>query len=153
MGGGAHIGLYSSFITFRRQTQSTVSKLEQGQQRLLNYTRTLEDCCLALDVSIRKRHLILTGITEDPTEEPGSAEELDNENNANATHKIALNTLLAIHDTLVYDDIGCAYRMGKKSAKARPILIKFCKESIRDVISKKKETSKRCGGDQICLFK
>lgn len=117
----------------------TVSKLEQGQQRLLDYTRTLEDYCLELDVSVHKRHLILTGIPEDPTEEPINVDELDNENNANATHKIALGTLLSIHDTLVYEDIDCAYRIGKKSAKARPILIKFCKESIRDVISKKRK--------------
>lgn len=101
-------------VTSGRQTQSTVSKLEYGQQRLLNYTRTLEDYCLELDVSIRKRHMILTGIPEDPSEEPTSVEELDNENNSSATHKIALNTLLAIHDTLIFEDIDCAYHIGKK---------------------------------------
>lgn len=121
-----------------KRTCESIFKLELGQRRLFHYTRTLEDYCLELDVTLRKKHLIITGIAEDPSENTPNEQNVDVENNLLATQNVVFKSLSAIHDTLNFDEIDCAYRIGKKGPKARPILIKFCKESVRDVISKKR---------------
>lgn len=58
---------------------------------------------------------------------------------SNSTHEVALDILANIHDTLVYEDIDLAYRIGKKKSDSpRPILVKFPREAIRNEINKRK---------------
>lgn len=59
---------------------SILARGEAGQKRcLLNYTRTLEDYCLELDVSMRKKHIILTGVAEDVSEQKSVTENTEGE--------------------------------------------------------------------------
>lgn len=125
-------------------TESVLARLEAGQKRLLNYTRTLEEYCLELDVTIRKKHLILTGIPEDISEQNSVTDNSEGETDPYATHRVALKTLVSIHDILNFDDIDCAYRLGRKGTKPRPILVKFCRESVRDLVNKKRFHLKDC---------
>lgn len=118
-------------------TAAILSRLETGQKRLLNYTRTLEDYCLELDVLLRKKHLIVSGIPEDPTEIKSTTENLEAEFDQLATHRVVLKTLVQIHDILTFDDIDCAYRIGRRGTNAQPILVKFCRESVRDEVNRK----------------
>lgn len=127
-------------------TASILARLEAGQKRLLNYTRTLEDYCLELDVTIKKKHIILTGVPEDVSEQKSLTDNSEGEGEIDqfATHRVALKTLVSIHDTLTFDDIDCAYRIGRKGNKPRPILAKFCRESVRDLVNKKRFHLKEC---------
>lgn len=95
-------------------------------------------------MSIRKKHLILTGIPEDDSEQKSVADTSEGETDQFATHRVALKTLASIHDVLIFDDIDCAYRIGRKGAKPRPILVKFCCESVRDLVNKKRFHLKDC---------
>lgn len=121
-----------------RVTAAVLARLEAGQKRLLNYTRTLEDYCLELDMSVRKKHLILTGIPEDASEQISAADGSEVELDQYATHRVTLKVLTSINDVLILDDIDCAYRIGRKGVKARPILVKFCREFTRDLVYKKR---------------
>lgn len=138
-------------------TAAALARLEYDHTLLTNYAKSLEEYCLEIHLGLRKKHLILTGIPESPEEiantypKSRSAEaKTDNPENAinenadeliqsNGTHEVALDTLVNIHDTLVYEDIDIAYRIGKKkSDMPRPILIKFSRESTRNEINKKR---------------
>lgn len=72
------------------------------------------DDCLELDVSIRKKHLIITGITEDASENAVQSDKPDSESNLLATQNVAFKALSAIHDTLSFDEIDCAYWIERK---------------------------------------
>lgn len=126
-----------SCLTNEKRTHESISRLELGQRRLIHYTRTLEDYCLELDVSLRKKHLIVTGVPEDPSENP-TEQNLESEDNSLATQNVAFKWLMVIHDTLTFDEIDCAYRIGRKGTNSRSILIKFCKESVRDIVNRKR---------------
>lgn len=121
-----------------RVTAAVLARLEAGQKRLLNYTKTLDDYCLEVDMSVRKKHLILTGIPEEASEQTSAADDSEGEPDLYATHRVALKVLASIHDVLIVDDIDCAYRIGRKGTKPRPILVKFCREFTRDSVYKKR---------------
>lgn len=130
-----------------RETAAALIKLQRDYNELSKYTLSLEEYCLDLDVNIRKRHLILTGIEESPAEtNTGRSRETDDEGNEmevedsnfNPTLSVAFDTLHSIHDTLLIEDLDVAYRLGKKGPSPRPILVKFSKESIRNEVNRKR---------------
>lgn len=107
----------------------------------------LEKYCLELDVNIRKKHLILTGIDETPAQSNyGKTRPVDDEGNEmetedsgyNPTLSIVFDTLHAIHDTLLIEDLDVAYRLGKKGPNPRPVLVKFAKECVRNEVNRKR---------------
>lgn len=133
-------------------TATALVRLEANYASLHNYTKSLEDYCLELDIGLRKKHLLITGIPETESEnrernrvttsDSTGTDIPENETEGgflNPTHELALATLSNIHDTILFDDIDVAYRIGrKKGSSPRPILIKFAKESLRNKISKKR---------------
>lgn len=142
----------SRCLTTEKNTALILAKLEYEHSVLTNYTRSLEEYCLEIDVGQRKKHLILTGIPETNEEfdrRPGSNSNPDDLENADAdeqlvsnyTHEVVLETLSIIHDTLTHEDIDLAYRIGRKKGDApRPILIKFAKEATRNEVNRKKRS-------------
>lgn len=60
------------------------------------------------------------------------------DSNFNPTLSIVYDTLHVIHDTLILEDLDVAYRVGKKGSTARPILVKFAKESVRNEVNRKR---------------
>lgn len=143
-------------LATEKRTASILSKLEHDHFVLSNYTRSLEEYCLEIDVGQRKKHLILTGIPEtneemdkrptpdpDNPDTPAKTDEADKQLVSNHTREVVLETLSIIHDTLTHDDIDIAYRIGRKKGDApRPILIKFVKESVRNEIDRKRSNLK-----------
>lgn len=135
---------------------AALARLEYDHSLLSNYTKSLEEYCLEIDLGQRKKHLILTGIPKSPDEyannlprprsDPenldnpeGVNEEADKLIQSNGTLEVALEMLTSIHDTLVYEDIELAYGIDKKKSDLpRPILIKFTRESVRNEINKKR---------------
>lgn len=146
------------WIDTEKRTASALARLKFEHSSLNNYAKSLEEYCLEIDMGLRKKHLILTGIPESPEEntnfptrpkpsnsDPDNPENLNDDvdadelNQANGTHEIALDTLANIHDTLVFEDIDLAYRIGKKKTDSlHPILIKFARESVRNEIKQKR---------------
>lgn len=134
-------------IKNERDSAAALFQLKKDYFELSKYTTSLEDYCLDLDVNIRKRHLILTGIEETPAEsnrgnnkavdEQGAEMETE-DSSYNPTLNVAFDTLHAIHDTLLIEDLDVAYRLGKRGPNPRPILVKFAKESIRNEINRKR---------------
>lgn len=144
----------SRCLTIEKNTATVLAKLEHEHSVLSNYTRSLEEYCLELDVGLRKKHLILTGILESDEElnrrprpdlDPDNPvnDEADEQIVSNHTHEIAFESLSAIHDTLTHEDIDLAYRIGRKKGDApRPILIKFTKEATRNEVNRKRRNLK-----------
>lgn len=138
----------SQCLKNEKDTSSLILKLQRDHSDLVKYTYFLEEYCLDLDTKSRKKHLVLTGIAETPEENkpkrvPFSGEENENEMETdesayNPTIGVALTVLQSIHETLIYDDIDVAYRVGRKGLGPRPILIKFVKEHVRNEVNKKR---------------
>lgn len=141
----------SRCIQNEKNTATALVRLESNYTSLCNYTKSLEDYCLELDLGSRKKHLLLTGIPETEEEDRGAARAASNDNendppdnegeggSPNPTHELVLTTLSNIHDTILFDDIDVTYRIGrKKGPNPRPILVKFVRESLRNEISKKR---------------
>lgn len=160
---GSHIAQLQSQISkclaTEKNTATVLTKLEHEYFVLTNYTKSLEEYCLEIDVGLRKKHLILTGIPESdeelnahrksrPDSDPDNPEHLDNEEAdeqivSNHTHEVAFERLSVIHDTLAHGDIDLAYRIGRKKGETpRPILIKFTKEAIRNEVNRKRRNLK-----------
>lgn len=51
-----------------KHTATALARLEYDHSLLSNYTKSLEEYCLEIDLGLRKKHLILTGIPESPEE-------------------------------------------------------------------------------------
>lgn len=89
-------------------------------------------------VNSRKKHLILAGVP-DKTQVDADGNEMEvAESNFNPTHAAAFSTLQTIHDTLVYEDIDLAYRVGRKGPSPRPITVKFIRENTRNEVNRKR---------------
>lgn len=131
-------------IKHDKSTATLLVKLQRDYCDLSKYTESLEEYCLELDVNIRKRHIILTGVPETVAENRSNKPQLDSdgnemdveETNFNPTHAAAFSMLQSIHETLVYDDIDLAYRVGKKGPSPRPIIVKFIRESTRNEVNR-----------------
>lgn len=139
----------SQCLKNERETASLLLKLQRDHSDLVKYASSLEEYCLELDVKSRKKHIILTNIEESPAERgEGDIEGAENnemeteESNFDPTHAVAYSTLQTIFETLVYEDIDIAYRIGKKGPSPRPILIKFSKENIRNEVNKRRTNLK-----------
>lgn len=137
-----------------KETATLLLKLQRDHSDLVKYTGSLEEFCLELDTKCRKKHLILTGVTETPAESKsgrGSGPQQDEnesnemeteENNFSPTHAAAFTVLQSIYDILVYDDIDVAYRVGRKGSGPRPILVKFVKEQTRNEVNRRRTNLK-----------
>lgn len=133
-------------IKNERDTATALLKLQRDYNDLFKYANSLEEYCLDLDVNLRKRHLVLTGIEETAGEVTGRTRVVDEEGNEmetedsnfNPTLSIVFDTLHAIHDTLILEDLDVVYRLGKKGPNPRPILVKFAKESVRNEVNRKR---------------
>lgn len=127
-------------------TAPSLVRLESNYASLHNYTKSLEDYCLVLDIGSHKKYLLLTGIPETEeenrsknkvaagdltgTDNPEIINENEDDGSLNPTHELVLSSLSNIQDTILYDDIDVACRIGrKKGSTPRPILIKFVRES------------------------
>lgn len=104
-----------------KETAALLLKLQRDHSDLVKYASSLEEYCLELDVKSRKKHIILTNIEESPAErgegntETGENNDMETEEaNFDPTHGVAFSALQTIYETLVYDDIDVAYRIGKK---------------------------------------
>lgn len=107
----------------------TIDKLSAAYQDLQDYTADLEDYILSVDVSSRKKNLIITGLDE----------------NLNETSETIIVRLFGIFsnyvDTLERSDFDLAYRIGKPPKnrnKGRPILVKMHRENARNAIAQVK---------------
>lgn len=130
-----------------RDTAAALLNLQKDYNDLLKYASSLEEYCLDLDVNLRKKHLILTGIDETPAESNfGRTRAVDDDGNEmetedsnfNPTLSLVFDMLHAIHDTLLIEDLDVAYRLGRKGPNPRPILVKFAKESTRNEVNRKR---------------
>lgn len=61
----------SKCIQNERSTVTALVRLESNYVSLCNYSNSLEDYCLELDIGSRKKHLMLTGIPETEEESRG----------------------------------------------------------------------------------
>lgn len=129
----------SKCIKNEKETAALLLKLQRDHSDLVKYMGVLEEYCLELDVKSRKRHLILTGIEETEAEknhgknhapEDNGAEMETDESNFDPTHTLAFSTLQTICESIAYQDIDVAYRLGKCGPSPRPILIKSVREHI-----------------------
>lgn len=102
--------------------EKRVSALEKDLHEIKDYAAELKDYILQLDTSPRKKNLIITGLSE-----------MKGETSDFLTLKI-LNFLKPYVSTLEMSDIYCAYRLGKKTGKSRPIVCKFLCEKTRNNI-------------------
>lgn len=145
----------SKCIQNERNTATALVRLESNYVALCNYSKSQEDYCLELDVGSRK-NIYCSQVSQRSRRKIGGATRAanngsvnENENDpsenetgdgsANVTHELVLSTLSSIHDTIIFDDIDLAYRIGRKKANnPRPILVKFARESLRNEISKKR---------------
>lgn len=141
----------SQCIKNEKETAGMLLKLQRDHSDLVKYTSFLEEYCLDLDTKSRKKHLILTGIAETQAEnKPGKGPTIDGEENEmeveesnyNPTNGVALSVLQSIHETLTYEDIDVAYRVGKRGLGPRPILIKFAREQVRNEVNRKRTNLK-----------
>lgn len=56
-------------------------------------------------------------------------------------------------DTLTYEDIDIAFRVGKRGPTPRPILVKFAKESIRNEVSWRRKDLKEVEEYKgVCMY-
>lgn len=141
----------SQCLQNEKETAALLLKLQRDHSDLVKYTGTLEEYCLELDIKCRKKHLILTGIEESQAEcklakgqsltEDGTEMETEDAN-FKPTHAVAFSTLQTIFETLVYDDLDVAYRIGKKGPSPRPIVVKFVKEHIRNEVNRRRSNLK-----------
>lgn len=116
----------SKCIHNKRGTASALVKLESEHASLCNYTKSLENYCLELDVGLHKKHLLLTEIPQTEEENRGAnwastGENANNENSGNEagdgslhpTYELVLATLSNLQDTILFDDVDIAYRIGR----------------------------------------
>lgn len=117
----------SNCIRNQKNTDSLVTRLERELREMQEYTRNLEDYCIALDTAVRKHHLILTGVHE-----------FKNESLAIICYRV----LQVCYPAIDVTDIDYCYRLGSMSAqtKGRPILVKLVRECIRKEILKSRKS-------------
>lgn len=100
-----------------------LAALEKENAETKSYAEDLEDYILTLDSATRKRNLIISGLSEEKGETPD-------------TLPLTVYKFIQPYINVIeLSDIDCAYRLGKKDGKPRPILCKFVKESMRNSIA------------------
>lgn len=113
-------------LSHKQASQSrSLADLQQSYADLFDYTHDLEEYVLSIDVNIRKKNLIVSGIAESPNETSQSL--------ISSLHEIFVEYI----DTLEEDDFDLAFRLGlvvKNQKNPRPILVKVHKESVRNSI-------------------
>lgn len=97
-----------------------MSALERENAETKAYAEDLEDYILTLDSATRKRNLIISGLGEDKGESPDT---------------LPLVVYKFVQPYVELSDIDCAYRLGKKDGKSRPVLCKFVKEKVRNTVA------------------
>lgn len=97
--------------------------LEKENEETKSYAEDLEDYILTLDSATRKRNLIISGLSEEKGETP--------ETLPLTVYKFVQPYVA----TLDLSDIDCAYRLGKKDGKSRPVLCKFVREKMRNTVA------------------
>lgn len=102
--------------------EKRVIALEAEIQEIKDYATELEDYILQLDTASRKRNLVITGLSESKGE------------SSDFLVLKVFNFFQPYVSTLETTDIDCAYRIGKKSAKSRPIICKFVCEKTRNEV-------------------
>lgn len=132
--------LLSQNLKSSKDNAKALFKIESSYNHLEKYVHSLEDYCLELDMGLRRKHLILTGVTETEKEKNGP----DENNTQCPTHEVAFETLSNLVDTLLFNDIDVAYRIGRTPVgdKPRPLLVKFCRESVRNEVNDKRKNFK-----------
>lgn len=100
-----------------------LAALEKENAETKSYAEDLEDYILTLDSATRKRNLIISGLSEAKGETPD-------------TLPLTVYKFIQPYvNILELSDIDCAYRLGRKDGKSRPILCKFIKESMRNSVA------------------
>lgn len=122
----AEIAKLKKYLDAKFESEATLEKrvlaLEREIIELRQYATELEDYILQLDTTSRKRNLVITGLTE---------------NKGESTDFLSLKIFNFFHPyvaTLETTDIDCAYRLGKKSGKSRPVICKFVCEKTRNEV-------------------
>lgn len=104
------------------QMERRLTRVEAENRELKAYAEELEDLILNLDSATRKRNFVITGLAE------------SNDERSDSLILLVYNYLQTFVETLDISDFDCAYRLGKRSNKTRPILCKLVKESVRNDI-------------------
>lgn len=122
----AEIAKLKKYLDMKFSSEATLEKrvlaLEAEIREIKEYAAELEDYILQLDSASRKKNLVITGLSEAKGE---------------STDFLVLrvfNFFQPYVSTLDTTDIDCAYRLGKKSAKSRPIVCKFVCEKTRNEV-------------------
>lgn len=114
-------------LTNDAEFERRLSLLEKENAEIKAYAEDLEDYILTLDSATRKRNLIIAGFSEEK-----------NESNESIALRV-FNFLQTYVDTLDFNDIDCAYRLGNpshsSSKSSRPILCKFVREKTRNMVA------------------
>lgn len=109
-------------FTLENELEARIERLERENQEIRDYAADIEEYVLQVDSSSRKRNIVISGIAENKGE------------NSDSLVLCVYKYLQPYLETLGIEDIDCAFRLGKKTGKARPILCKFTKEKTRNDI-------------------
>lgn len=109
-------------FTLENELEARIERLERENQEIRDYAADIEEYVLQVDSSSRKRNIVISGLGENKGE------------NSDSLVMRVFKYLQPYLETLGIEDIDCAYRLGKKTGKARPILCKFAKEKTRNDI-------------------
>lgn len=100
--------------------EKRIEILERENREIRDYASDIEEYVLQVDSSTRKKNIVISGLSETKKE---------------STESLIMLVFKYLHpylETLEIGDIDTAYRLGKKSARTRPILCKFTKEKTRN---------------------
>lgn len=107
-------------LTLETELEARIAKLERENQEIRDYASDIEEYVLQLDSSTRKRNIVISGLGENKGE------------TSDSLVMRVFKFLQPYLETLGIGDFDCAYRLGKKTGKPRPILCKFSKEKTRN---------------------
>lgn len=100
--------------------EKRIQTLEKENRKIMDYASDIEEYVLQVDSSSRKKNIVISGLSETKKE---------------STESLIMLVFKYLHpylETLEISDIDTAYRLGKRSARNRPILCKFQKEKTRN---------------------
>lgn len=103
-------------FTLEIELEARIDKLERENHEIRDYAADIEEYVLQLDSSTRKRNIVISGLGENKGE------------TSDSLVMRVFKFLQPYLETLGIGDLDCAYRLGKKMGKTRPILCKFKKE-------------------------
>lgn len=102
--------------------EKRIDALEKENREIRDCASDIEEYVLQVDSSSRKKNIVISGLGEIKKE---------------STESLIITVFKYLHpylDTLEIGDIDCAYRLGRKTTRSRPILCKFQKEKTRNDI-------------------